>query len=118
MRLWVQSSISRLWIWHCRELWCKSQTQLRSVVAQIWWLWHKLAAVAPIGPLAWEPPCAVGAALKRQKTTTTTTTKKRKVVIRFCKRGANVSQGTEVGMIDFTLKYQKEVTLTCIFKKE
>ena len=30
-------------------------------------LWHRLAAVALIGPLAWEPPHAVGAALKRQK---------------------------------------------------
>ena len=25
------------------------------------WLWHRLAAAAPIGPLAWEPPYAVGA---------------------------------------------------------
>jgi len=31
------------------------------------WLWHRLAAPAPIGPLAWEPPYAAGAALKRQK---------------------------------------------------
>ena len=39
------------------------------------WLWHRLAAAAPIRPLAWEPPYAVGAAqekAKRQKTTTTT----------------------------------------------
>ena len=28
------------------------------------WLWHRLAAVAPIRPLAWEPPYAAGAALK------------------------------------------------------
>ena len=27
------------------------------------WLWCRLAAVAPIRPLAWEPPYAVGAAL-------------------------------------------------------
>ena len=32
------------------------------------WLWHRPAAVAPIRPLAWGPPYAVGAALKRQKT--------------------------------------------------
>jgi len=32
------------------------------------WLWCRLAATAPIRPLAWEPPYAVGAALKRQKT--------------------------------------------------
>ena len=31
------------------------------------WLWLWPAAVAPIGPLALEPPYAVGAALKRQK---------------------------------------------------
>ena len=31
------------------------------------WLWLRPAAVAPISPLAWEPPHAVGAALKRQK---------------------------------------------------
>ena len=28
------------------------------------WLWYRLAAVALIGPLAWEPPYAVGVALK------------------------------------------------------
>ena len=26
------------------------------------WLWHRLVATAPIGPLAWEPPYAAGAA--------------------------------------------------------
>ena len=31
------------------------------------WLWHRLAAAALIRPLAWEPPHAVDAALKRQK---------------------------------------------------
>ena len=31
------------------------------------WLWCRPAAVVPIQPLAWEPPYAVGAALKRQK---------------------------------------------------
>ena len=31
------------------------------------WLWPRLAAIAPIRPLAWEPPYAVGAALKIQK---------------------------------------------------
>ena len=30
------------------------------------WLWRRLAATARITPLAWEPPHAVGAALKRQ----------------------------------------------------
>ena len=31
------------------------------------WLWHRPAAVAPIGPLAWEPLYAAGAALKTKK---------------------------------------------------
>ena len=31
------------------------------------WLWHRLADVAPIRPLAWEPPYAMSAALKRKK---------------------------------------------------
>ena len=44
--------INDLAIWHCHELWCR------------------LVATAPIRPLAWEPPCAAGAAqemAKRQK---------------------------------------------------
>ena len=31
------------------------------------WLWYRLAAVAPIGPLAWEPSHALGIALKSQR---------------------------------------------------
>ena len=31
------------------------------------WFWRRPAAVAPIRPLAWEPPYVVGAALERQK---------------------------------------------------
>ena len=31
------------------------------------WLWCRPAAVALIGPLAWEPPYAVGVALKGRK---------------------------------------------------
>ena len=31
------------------------------------WLWCSLAATAPIRPRAWEPPYAVGVALRRQK---------------------------------------------------
>ena len=39
------------------------------------WLWCRLAAPAPIGPLAWEPPCAASAAVKRQKDQTNKQTK-------------------------------------------
>ena len=42
-------SLSRLRIWHCCEQWCKP------------------AAAALIGPLAWEPPYAESAALKKRK---------------------------------------------------
>ena len=31
------------------------------------WLWCRLAAVAPIRPLAWEPPYALGVALTKEK---------------------------------------------------
>ena len=31
------------------------------------WLWCRLAAEAPIRPLAWETPYAMGAALERKK---------------------------------------------------
>ena len=47
---------------HCCEMWYRSDP--------VWlWLWRRLVATAPTGPLAWEPPYAVGAALKRQKDT-------------------------------------------------
>ena len=35
--------------------------------ALLLWLWRRPAAIAQISPLAWEPPYAVGAALKREK---------------------------------------------------
>ena len=31
------------------------------------WLWHRPAAIAPIGPLSWEPPYALGMALEKDK---------------------------------------------------
>ena len=63
---WVPSltSLSGLRIQHCRELWCRSKC--RSDLALLW-LWLRLAATAPIGPLVWEPPYAVGATLKSKK---------------------------------------------------
>ena len=67
MQVW---SLSGLRIQHCCELWCRSQTY-----PALLWLWCRPAAVAQIGPLAWEPPHAAGTALKRQKR------KKRKVNI-------------------------------------
>ena len=66
MRTQVQSlaPISGLRIQHCYELWCRLQTQLLPGIAV---LCCRLAAVAWIGPLAWELPCAMGMALKSKK---------------------------------------------------
>ena len=44
------------------------------------WLWHRLAAVAPIRPLAWEPPYAKGVALKRKKKKEKKKTKTKKLL--------------------------------------
>ena len=42
----------------------------RGLDPMLLWLWRRLAATAPIGPLAWEPPYTMGVAqemAKRQK---------------------------------------------------
>ena len=64
MRLQDRSlpSLSGLRLQHCRELWYRSKTQLGSGIAVA------VVDIAPIRPLAWEPPYAAGVALKRQKT--------------------------------------------------
>ena len=36
---------------------------------ELLWLWYRPAATVPIGPLAWELPYAVGAALEKGKKT-------------------------------------------------
>ena len=64
MRVQSLASLSGLRIPRRRELWCGSQTWLGSRVAVVL---GRLVATARIGPLAWEPPYAVGAALKSQK---------------------------------------------------
>ena len=67
MRLRVQSLalLSGLRIRCCRDVGCRCGSD-----PELLWLWHRLAATAPIQPLAWEPPYAAGAAremAKRQK---------------------------------------------------
>ena len=52
------------WVKYPALLWYRSQTQFGSVLL---WLWCRPAAAALIRRLAWEPPYALGAALKRQK---------------------------------------------------
>ena len=41
--------------------------QRRGLDLMLLWLWRRLAAIALTGPLAWEPPYAVGAALKSKE---------------------------------------------------
>ena len=45
---------------------CGAGHRCRSDLVSLW-LWHRLAATAPIRPLAWEPPYASGAALEKTK---------------------------------------------------
>ena len=56
----ILASLSGLRIWCCHELWYRLQARLRSgvTVAVV-----RAVATAPIQPLAWESPYAVGAAL-------------------------------------------------------
>ena len=49
---------------HCSEL-CVGRRSGSDLA--LLWLWHRLVATAPILPLAWEPPCASGVALKKRK---------------------------------------------------
>ena len=43
------------------------------------WLWCGPAATTPTGPLAWEPPCATGVALKKKTKKKKKKEKKRKM---------------------------------------
>ena len=51
-----------------RELWCRLQTQLGGSDPVLLWLWCRLAATAPIGPLTCEPPYAAGVAQNTKQT--------------------------------------------------
>ena len=39
----------------------------RGLDSELLWLWRRPVATAPIRPLAWEHPCAAGAALEMAK---------------------------------------------------
>ena len=67
MRMQVRSLalLSGFQIRRCRDLWCRSQTSLRSHVAVAV---AQASGYSSDSPLAWEPPRASGVALKRQKT--------------------------------------------------
>ena len=67
--MWVQflASLSELRIWHCCELQCRWQTQLRAQVAVA--VWRRLTAAAPIWPLAGKLPwgCSPKKTKKKKK---------------------------------------------------
>ena len=66
MGLWIRSlaSLSGLRIQHCLELWVSHRHGSDPVLL---WLWYRPAAVAPIRPLAWEPPSAAGVAERKKE---------------------------------------------------
>ena len=66
MRLQNRSlaSLSGLEIWRCHEL---GEGRRHGSDLMLLWLWHRPAAVALTGPLAWELPYATSVALKRKK---------------------------------------------------
>ena len=61
----------------------------RSLDLVLLWLWCRPVAPAPNRPLVWEPPCASGAALKRQE-------KKLKSVKRKMTAGYQISQSLSI----------------------
>ena len=71
VRMQVQSSASLTGLRsrHCPKPWCKLWHIARRCGLDLvfLWLWCRLAAAAPIQPLAWELPYAEGVALKRKK---------------------------------------------------
>ena len=83
----IQLGTMRLWVWALVSSIAMGFGVGRrcSLDPALLWLWHRLAAVAPIQPLAWEPPYATGTALKTKKsrhTHTHTHTHKKTWVIR------------------------------------
>ena len=58
------ASLDGLRIWCCHELWYSHR---HGSDPALLCLWCRPAAVALIGPLAWESPYAVGAALKKKE---------------------------------------------------
>ena len=66
----VEGSIPGLtqWVQDPALLWAVVLCRRRGWDLALLWLWRSPAAIALFRPLAWEPLCAMGPALKRQKT--------------------------------------------------
>ena len=61
---WPRSGELRIWFWCCVSY---SLSSRHGVDPVLLWLWCRLAAAAPIQPIAWELPHATSLALKSKK---------------------------------------------------
>ena len=78
------------------------------------WLWHRPAAVTPIGPLAWEIPYALGAALKGQKKK-----KKKKIQVHHLEFLFFTNCRTQFSQIFATLRWPSlQFPIMCSFPSE
>ena len=64
MRMWVQYPGLAQWIKNLALLQAVTQVEDMAQIRKLLWLWYRLVAMAPIQPLAWEIPCAMGVTLK------------------------------------------------------
>ena len=55
------------WVWRSSIAMSCDIGHRRGSDPALLWLWYRRAATAPIQPLAWEPPYALGATLKRKR---------------------------------------------------
>ena len=83
------------------------------------WLWCRPAAAAPIQPLAWEPPYAMGMALKRQKKKKKILKKRKHTHAKWLKRNSrcgavetNLTRNHEIlGLIPGLAQWGKDLVL-------
>ena len=64
-RKWIQLGTVRLRVWSLASIsGLRFRCHRLGLDLMLLWLWCRLVAVAPFRPLAWEPPYAMGTALK------------------------------------------------------
>ena len=65
----------------------------RSLDPELLWLWCRPVATAPIQPLAWEPPYAVGAAQRNGKKTKEKKIKRKRINLTFAQEPSKQDSG-------------------------
>ena len=98
MRMWVQSPALLSGLRISSAVSCSVGYRLGLDLALLWHR-HRLATIAPIRPLAWELPCAVSAALKRQKDEKKAKNNSylsKKYIILYTSKRVNVNIGKEL----------------------